>query len=75
MNYPVKYHAMHHLQGDQIGGISSFGRHFMGVGRIFFEQSPIDLGEFLSKKKSPKIHLNKAKILAQSVFFTYFFKQ
>jgi hypothetical protein len=44
---------------------------FYGVGQNFFlKKSPNDLGKILAMKKSPKIDLNKAKILFQKRFFT-----
>jgi len=41
-----------------LGKISPFGQFFMALGKI------------LAMKKSPKIDLNKAKILFQKSFFT-----
>ncbi len=46
----------------RLGEISPFGQFFMALGKI------------LAMKKSPKIDLNKAKILFQKRFFYMFFK-
>jgi hypothetical protein len=54
-----------------LGEILPFGRFFMALGEIFSrKKSPNDLGKILAMKKSPKIDLNKAKILFQKRFFT-----
>jgi hypothetical protein len=39
------------------------------IGRFF------SLGEFLTEKKSPKIHLNKAKLLLHKSVFNIFFSK
>ncbi len=41
---------------------------------FFLKKSPNDLGEILAMKKSPKIDLNKAKILFQKKIFWIFLK-
>jgi hypothetical protein len=52
-----------HQQGDQIGRNFAIWAKFCGIGRIFSrKKSPNDLGEILTQKKSPKIHLNNATI-------------
>ncbi len=59
------------VQGDQIGQNFAIWAIFYGVGwNFFWKKSPNDLGKILAIKKSPKIDLNKAKILFQKRFFT-----
>ena len=58
-------------QGDQIGQNFAIWAIYYGIGQIFFyKKQPNDLGEILAMKKSPKIDLNKGKILFQKRFFT-----
>jgi hypothetical protein len=60
-------------QGDQIGQNFAIWVIFYGIGQIFFyKKSPNDLGKILAMKKSPKIDLDKAKILFQKRVFTCF---
>jgi hypothetical protein len=55
----------------RLGKISPFGQFFMPLGGFFSRKNrPNDLGKILAMKKSPKIDLNKAKILFQKRFFT-----
>jgi hypothetical protein len=57
-------------QGDQIGRNFAIWVIFYVIGQMFFlKKSPNDLGEILAMKKSPKIDLNKAKILFQKKIF------
>jgi hypothetical protein len=66
---------LHTNQGDQIRQNFTIWAIFYGIGQIFFKKkSPNDLGEILAMMKSPKIDLNKAKILFQKRFFTCFSK-
>ncbi len=63
------------IQGDQIGQNFTIWAIFYGIGWIFFyKKSPNDLGKILAMKKSPKIDLNKAKILFQKRFFQKYSK-
>ncbi len=59
-------------QGDQIGQNFAIWAIFYGIGQNFFyKKLPNDLSKILAMKKSPKIDLNKAKILFQKRFFTF----
>jgi hypothetical protein len=47
-------------------------RHLGDWANFYQEKSPNDLGEILAEKISPKIHLNKAKLLGQKSHLNIF---